>query len=135
MTSIASSMSAAESRGGLRRVRKPPAACASNCSGASRFAESRSDREFPTVGNSRRYYSSEAVGQVDTRRERLVGFDASKTRLGQIFRKHALQLSTLVSEVVDKRRSAPLIMLNSRADIDQVIPGQLSVRTGEFVRV
>ena len=66
----------------------------------------------------------ETVGEVDTPRERLVGFDASKTRLGLIFRKHALELSMLVSQIVDKRRSAPLIMkFNSRADIDQVIPG------------
>ena len=77
-----------------------------------------------------------AVGQVDTRRERLVGDDASKIRLGLIFRKHAFQLGMLVSEIVDKKRSAPRITkFNSRSDIDQVVPGQLSVRTGELVRV
>jgi len=74
-----------------------------------------------------------AVGQVDTRRERLVGDDASKIRLGLIFRKHAFQLGMLVSEIVDKKRSAPRITkFNSRSDIDQVVPGQLSVRTDEL---
>src|ERR1700691_2768861 len=67
-----------------------------------------------------------AIGQVDTRRERLVGDDASKIGLGLIFRKHALQLGVLVSEVVDKQRSAPRITkFNARADSDEVIPGQL----------
>src|ERR1700679_3243221 len=92
------------------------------------------DRDRHHTGS--RALALEAIGQVDTPRERLVGFDASETGLGLILREHALQLGVLVSEVVDERRGAPLIMkFNSRSDIDQVIPGQLSVRAGELVRV
>lgn len=76
-----------------------------------------------------------AVSQVDTPCERLIGLDTSKTGLRLIFRKHALQLNLLFGEVVDERRSAPLITkLYSRADIDQVISWQLPVRTGELRR-
>jgi hypothetical protein len=40
-----------------------------------------------------------------------------------------------VGEIVDKRHSAPPIeKFNPRADIDQVVPGQLPVRAGELVR-
>ena len=77
-----------------------------------------------------------AAGQFDACRERLVGDDAGEIGLGLIFRKHALQLSPLVGEVVDKQRRTPCFTkFDSRADIDHVIPGHLPVRTGELIRI
>ena len=80
--------------------------------------------------------NSVAVGQVHTRRQRLVGDDAGKIRLGLIFRKHALQLGAFVSEIVDKQRSAPgVTKFYSGAHVYEVVARQLSVRAGELVRV